>query len=380
MAQPQVITKKSAKWYSVFSISAEYKGFLSKLKKAKNMEIENLKKKIKENKMVYPNQKINDFDDKLLGDLITLQELYLRNVLEEKIPMKVYEKSSIFSDLPQDIKIMMVPINMRIMRYKRLFDMFFQAATVEEQKKGLLKGDWWKPNIANIGTDKFWNFDLRSVEELRKKWNLPTSKQLETMINNSMDTRLCLTLILQINEFNYKTSVPYKPDEDGNIKIAEHWLLSKEGKIFKEGQKDSKTNYILSGIEVGSIYDSTDNAEKVGMESLEKAKADKITKDSNSEIKDTVLTWLGDRNPFGSNEQLPKEDITWPLIWKTEDNKTVGSVFQLQFIEKKTESRGFVYGKYGKQSNQLVDKSLLKEGGTHKRRRYPSRSTQKRRS
>ena len=322
----EVVTRKNKGLtrFLGFTQTPEYKMFLKDVESKKNEELKKVVEAIKSNetKPMYPNQKINDFDKNLLGDLITLQELYLRNVLATKIPESLYKKSPIFADLPDDITRMIIPLNMRIMRYKRLFDIFFQAATIKEKEKHI---DWLKPNFANYSTDKWLNFELQSVKELREKWRLPTKDQLETLINNSMDTRIC---------------------------------LNKAGKICKRGEDTDATDFILSGIKITEIstINSQNTEKKMGV--LEKKK------DSMNDIQN----FFSDRNPFGSQEQLPKEGINWPLIWKKEEEILVGSRFEFIFIKKTATSSGFIYGKYGKQTNRLFDKSLLKAiGGTRKR-------------
>ena len=359
----EVVTRKNKGLtrFLGFTQTPEYKMFLKDVESKKNEELKKVVEAIKSNetKPMYPNQKINDFDKNLLGDLITLQELYLRNVLATKIPESLYKKSPIFADLPDDITRMIIPLNMRIMRYKRLFDIFFQAATIKEKEKHI---DWLKPNFANYSTDKWLNFELQSVKELREKWRLPTKDQLETLINNSMDTRICLTFILQLNHFSkgneINISTSYTPTENGDILLSTYWYLNKAGKICKRGEDTDATDFILSGIKITEIstINSQNTEKKMGV--LEKKK------DSMNDIQN----FFSDRNPFGSQEQLPKEGINWPLIWKKEEEILVGSRFEFIFIKKTATSSGFIYGKYGKQTNRLFDKSLLKAiGGTRKR-------------
>jgi len=323
----------------------DYTDNLKKLEEEKKKELEKYEALVTSGKIVYPNQKINNFEVKYLGNLITLQELYLRDTLQN-LPDSNYTKSSIFPDLPMDITKLLIPINMRIMRFKRLFDIFFQAATIKETERS------WLDNLKNsfgIARGKFLQFDLQSTKELRERWNLPTPEQLNTIINNSMDTRVCLAIILGRNNLNKRGLekefwIPYRPDESGNILLGDNYKLNKEGKIVLTSYAD---DHILSGIKVETISSS-----------LSENRTENATF-SKKEGLDFVLDFLSDRNPFASTEQLPKEGMHWPLIWNDVDNDARD--FHLMFKIKEAETKGILYGKYS-QKQRILNKKVLKGG------------------
>lgn len=303
-----IIARKEKEGFIYTNITKEYKELLETIQKKRQELIQKFMEK-KEDSYIYPDKElIVDFNKDYLGDLIFIHELELRTLIENALEKQDFS-NVIFSEIPTSIKKQYNTLNMIILRYKRCFDLFFQATTYKR------KFDWWS----------LFNFSKQnSVESLIQKYNLPNKNQLKTLVENSLDTKLCLDLILRINRFQGNSAkltdrseyTQYSPDEKG-IKMGSGYFLNKEGKITNQAYPGK--NFVIVGLEVsqiGSVEQKLD-----------------LTKE-NVSLKN--MTHFVDRFQYGSNDNYPRDGTNWPLVWEKEDNDIDPDLIRFRFEEEKT--------------------------------------------
>jgi hypothetical protein len=174
-------------------------------------------------------------------------------------------------------------------------------------------------------------------KSISDKYNLPNSKQLETIIKYSLDTPLCLNMILNKNGFRkFSNGVELNDSDkvkfdttDGKIKLGS--IASPNGKIQltmfidKEGKiktSDNPTEYDVVGLEfvtfdTGNTGDSSKEPDIKNIDIIEQHKS----------WVGIGLNWIGNR--FLGNEYLPTDD-NWNLVWteKDEDLSEISFVFR----------------------------------------------------
>lgn len=233
------------------SLSEKFKSYMKDLKNIKKNAIvsyntEKDKPENKERGFEYPfNMKVAKFEDKYLGDLIITQEILLRKLILQALSKQSFQKLGIDYLLPPNAKRMMSHAFSIVVRYKRLHDIFYRAASVRENEIIPTRIDAKETSIYS-------------------KYELPSTKQMETIIQYSLDTPICLNLILSLNglrqyKFSTKTDshielsnadkVPYNPlGPDGGI------LLGEDRKEKSRFYIDRKTGEIRKVVGSG-LYD-----------------------------------------------------------------------------------------------------------------------------
>jgi len=303
-----IIARKEKEGFIYTNITKEYKELLETIQKKRQELVQKFMEK-KEDGYIYPDKElIVDFNKDYLGDLIFIHELELRTLIENALEKQTIS-NNIFTEIPSSIKKQLNALNMIILRYKRCFDLFFQAATYKR----------------NFDWGSLFNFSKQnSVESLIQKYNLPNKNQLKTLVENSLDTKLCLDLILRINRFQGNSAkltdrseyTQYSPDEKG-IKMGSGYFLNKEGKITNQAYPGK--NFVIVGLEVsqiGSVEQKLD-----------------LTKE-NVSLKN--MTHFVDRFQYGSNDNYPRDGTNWPLVWEKEDNDIDPDLIRFRFEEEKT--------------------------------------------
>lgn len=331
-----IIARKEKEGLIYTNITKEYKELLETIQKKRQELIQKFMEK-KEDSYIYPDKElIVDFNKDYLGDLIFIHELELRTLIENALEKQSFS-NDIFSEIPTSIKKQYNTLNMIILRYKRCFDLFFQAATYKR------KFDW----------GSLFNFSKQnSVESLIQKYNLPNKNQLKTLVENSLDTKICLDLILRINRFQGNSAklsdrseyTQYSPDEKG-IKLGNGYFLNKEGKITNQAYPGK--NFVIIGLEVSQIGSVE--------QQLNLTKEDASLKN---------MTRFVDRLQYGSNDNYPRDGINWPLVWEKEDNDIDPDLVHFRFEEEKTGiyTTWFSSGKIKTLSNRsrsVVDNTAL---------------------
>jgi hypothetical protein len=306
---------------SIFEKKTEaFKTYIKKLKGDYDNQLKEYNALIetyKENRYEYPNEFIFKFDEDNLGDLVLTQELILRTQI-----IKALSKQSkllnlgLYNLLSDSGKKMLSGAFCIVLRYKRLYDLFFRASSIKFQR------DW---------------LSFTEKKSISDKYNLPNSKQLETIIKYSLDTPLCLNMILNKNGFRkFSNGVELNDSDkvkfdttDGKIKLGS--IASPNGKIQltmfidKEGKiktSDNPTEYDVVGLEfvtfdTGNTGDSSKEPDIKNIDIIEQHKS----------WVGIGLNWIGNR--FLGNEYLPTDD-NWNLVWteKDEDLSEISFVFR----------------------------------------------------
>ena len=311
-------------------VTEKFTAYLKDLKNVKKNALESYKKEQNEPANVahgyeYPfNMKVAKFEEKYLGDLILTQEILLRKLILQSLSKQSFQKLGFEELLPQSAKIMLSHAFSVIIRYKRLHDIFYRAAAVREKEEsvlGRLRGSWW--------TDK----------TIYTKYSLPSTKQLETIIHYSLDTPVCLNLLLSLNgleqfdengvELPADDKTPYRPKiEGGGI------LLGYDPKSKSKFFIDKATGDIKRVVGSG-VFDVVGlNVTQLVTEDVDpqKAKPDELAIDvmSQKSILNNVGDFLYDR--FTGREFLPNGD-NWVFKWDSKD-QLLQHILQFRFREK----------------------------------------------
>jgi hypothetical protein len=265
--------------------------------------------------------KVSKFEEKYLGDLILTQEILLRKLILQSLSQQSFQKLGFESLLPLTAKIYLSHAFALVIRYKRLHDIFFRAASVREKKESL--GDWLSKSA-----DK----------SIYTKYEMPSVQQMETIIQYSLDTPICLNLILSLNgleqyngsgvEMEADDKTPYRPKgPNGGILLGDDrkskskFFIDKDGKIKKvvgEGVFD------VIGLSVEQLV--TEDIDP------QKTKPDEVAIDVMAQK--TLVSNIGDffYDRFTGAEYLPKGD-NWVFKWDPKD-QFLQHILQFRFREK----------------------------------------------
>lgn len=276
----------------------------------------------KRNGYIYPNINVYKFEENYLGDLILIQEQLLRTQIVKSLPLQSFHKLGLYGILPTHSREILSGAFCLVLRYKRLYDLFFRAASIRQKKE-----DMFSPGRWSLTKDPV------------VKYHLPTIEQLETIVKYSLDTPLCLNILLGKNrlkqfdtngkELSPDDKSPYYPEGDDNSitlgyfdKIKGQLFIDKEGKI-----KHMNKEYDVVGLNFTSF--NPDNIDS------HKTKPTDIPIDimKQPNLVDYFKKFLVDR--FTGSEYLPNEDH-WNLEWNFQDDN-LHKTFQFKFREKLSE-------------------------------------------
>ena len=362
-----VITKKTTGLFGtgfLAGLTKEYKSFLEALAKKKNDSMivylnEINKEENAKNGYVYPfKNDIYKFDINYLGDLIIIQEVNLRRLIVTALSKQSFQQLKFSEILPLEASKVLNSALCVVIRYKRLYDLFFRAATVRQIGTELFSKDRW--------------FLEHVKSDLKRQYELPSVEQLETIVKYSLDIPFCLNIMFGINglkqfdtegrELESIRKNDYRPS-GGNYKI----LLGESKKRSVYLEKDGKIKDI-KGIQYDVIGIAVENFEEKIVEVREN--------DPNEHIIDimkpkdtlgTLLKFVGDR-AFG-NEYLPTGD-NWGLKWTFED-ELIHQQFRLKFIVKLPEKiKPCPCANKMKSRRQVLELPLAKKTGGRTQRKY----------
>lgn len=355
-----VITKKTSGvfgtgWFA--SLSKEYKSFLESLAKRKNESLivytnEIGKEENAKNGYVYPfKNDVYKFDTNYLGDLILIQEINLRKLIVTALSQQSFQQLKFSELLPLEASKVLNSALCIVIRYKRLYDLFFRAATVREIGTELFSKERWFLE------------DFKS--DMKKQYELPSVDQLETIVKYSLDTPFCLNILFGLNslkqfdtegrELPSLRKNEYRP-KGGNYKILMGESKKKSVYLDKDGKiKDTK------GIQYDVIGLSVQHFEEKIVETRENDPTEHIIdimKPKNS-VK-SLMDFVSHR-AFG-NEYLPTGD-NWNLKWNFED-ELLHQQFRLKFVVKLPEKiKPCPCANKMKSRRQVIELPLAKKSG-----------------
>jgi hypothetical protein len=337
------------------ALSTNYKSYLQELSRRKEDVLKLYSDEIKkpENESqgyIYPfKNDVYKFDSKYLGDLILIQEVILRTLIVKSLKYQSFQKLHFNTLLPLEARKLLSSAFAILIRYKRLYDLFFRAASIQSDTEGFdIKRIFWADETKDIST----------------KYHLPTITQYETLIKYSLDTPFCLNIILGLNhlkqfgpdekELTPPKKIPYIPSSGKKIKLGEKSkipiYLREDGKI----KDDNGTEYDVIGISAGT-FDKTiiDNRKEEPNETT-------IDVIKSPDMVSTIFKSIIDR--FSGQEYLPTDD-NWALKW-TKDDDALHESFRLKFAVKLPEriSSSSIVGKmYSRR--QVIELPSKSRGG-----------------
>jgi hypothetical protein len=324
------ITKKTSGLFGTglfSSMTKEYKAYLSTLSQKKQSALLEYKKLVESSEnankgYVYPfKNDVYKFDTNYLGDLILIQEINLRSLIVKALHKQNFQALNFVDILPLEASKFINSALCIVIRYKRVYDLFFRAATVRQRGTELLSEDRW--SFKSITPD------------IRRKYSLPTIAQLETLVKYSLDIPFCLNIIFGENsleqfstegvELAPQDKNEYRP-KGGDYKII--LGRSKKNTIYLDKYGKIKDN---SGKEYEVIGISVQHFEQNSIETRKD--------DPNEHIidimkpKDTLKSFMDYfvHRALG-NEYLPDGD-NWDLKWNKED-QLLWQTFRLKFTPK----------------------------------------------
>jgi hypothetical protein len=366
-----VITKKTSGLFGTGFLSGltkEYKSFLQALAKKKSDSMvvylnEINKEENARNGYVYPfKNDIYKFDPNYLGDLIIVQEVNLRRLIVTALSKQSFQQLKFSEILPLEASKVLNSALSIVIRYKRLYDLFFRAATVREIGTELFSRDRWFLEGFKTG--------------LKSQYELPSVDQLETIVKYSLDIPFCLNIIFGINglkQFDTEgrplqsiRKNEYRPG-GGNYKILLGESKKKSVYLERDGKiKDSK------GVQYDVIGLAVEHFEEKTVEARENDPTEHII-DIMTPPKDMVgsfMTFIGDR--FWGNEYLPTGD-NWNLKWNPED-ELLHQQFRLKFAVKLPEKiKPCPCATKMKSRRQVLELPLAKKSGGRTQRKYPKK-------
>jgi hypothetical protein len=327
-----VITKKTSGLFGTGFLSGltkDYKIFITLLKGRKQEALHNYQKEIntkenEDNGFVYPfKNDVYKFDTNYLGDLILLQEVNLRKLLVTALSKQSLQGLKFNEILPLEAKRVLNSSLCVVIRYKRLYDLFFRASTVRQ--KGLDMFD----------SNRWYLHDEKTSKEYKKKYELPSVEQLETIVKYSLDIPFCLNILFGLNglkQFNTKgemlendSKTEYRP-KGGDYKIVLGESKKKTIYLNKDGRiKD------IGGIEYDVVGLSVQQFAQSDVNSREQDPNELVV--DIMKHKDTVSTFMDfvEHRRFGT-EYLPNGD-NWDLKWFAQDERLYQQ-FKLKFAVK----------------------------------------------
>jgi hypothetical protein len=362
-----VITKKTSGLFGtgfLAGLTKEYKLFLESLAKKKNDSMivylnEINKEENAKNGYVYPfKNDIYKFDTNYLGDLLIIQEVNLRRLIVTALSKQSFQQLKFSEILPLEASKVLNSALCIVIRYKRLYDLFFRSASVRQ-----------------IGTELFskerWYLD-HVKSDLKRQYELPSVEQLETIVKYSLDIPFCLNIIFGINglkqfdtegrELDSIRKNDYRPS-GGNYKI----LLGESKKKSVYLEKDGKIKDI-KGIQYDVIGIAVENFEERIVEIRQNDPDEHII--DIMKPKDTVsslMKFVGDR--YFGNEYLPSGD-NWSLKWTFED-ELIHQQFRLKFTVKLPEKiKPCPCANKMKSRRQVLELPLTKKTGGRTQRKH----------
>jgi hypothetical protein len=171
-------------------LTSNYKSYLGELSRRKEDVLKLYSDEIKkpENELqgyVYPfKNDVYKFDPKYLGDLILIQEIILRTLIVKSLKYQSFQKLHFNTLLPLDARKLLSSSFSILIRYKRLYDLFYRAASIRNKSEDF--------DVKRV----FW---VDEKQDVSRKYHLPTKEQYETLIKYSLDTPFCLNIILGLN-------------------------------------------------------------------------------------------------------------------------------------------------------------------------------------
>ncbi len=344
-------------------LTSNYKSYLGELSRKKEDVLKLYSDEIKkpENELqgyVYPfKNDVYKFDPKYLGDLILIQEIILRTLIVKSLKYQSFQKLHFNTLLPLDARKLLSSSFAILIRYKRLYDLFYRAASIRNKSEEF--------DVKRV----FW---VDEKQDVSRKYHLPTKEQYETLIKYSLDTPFCLNIILGLNGLKQfdsdgkeKHSIDknsYNPLEGKKIKLGEKTkipiFLFADGKV-KDG---NGTEYDVIGISAGSFDKSViDNRKEEPNETT-------IDVIKTPDVVSVIFKSLIDR--FTGQEYLPTTD-NWELKWTKDDDELYHS-FRLKFAVKSPERNpSSISGKLFTR-RQIIELPSTSRGGK-KNRTYKKR-------
>jgi hypothetical protein len=345
-------------------LSTNYKSYLEELSKRKGDVLKLYSDEIKkpENDQqgyVYPfKNDVYKFETRYLGDLILIQEIILRTLIVKSLKYQSFQKLHFNTLLPLEARKLLSSAFAILIRYKRLYDLFYRAASIRNKSEDF--------DVKRV----FW---VDEKQDISVKYHLPTREQYETLIKYSLDTPFCLNIILGLNglkQFNpdgtERNSIDknaYSPLEGKKIKLGEKSkvpiFLFADGKI-KDG---NGTEYDVIGISAGSFDKSiVDNRKEEPNETtIDVIKA--------PDMVSVIFKSLIDR--FTGQEYLPTND-NWALKW-TKDDDALHDSFRLKFAVKSVErDPSSITSKLFSRKRQIIELPSTRRGG-RKNKTYKKR-------
>lgn len=311
----------------------------------------------KKNGYTYPDVKVFNFEENYLGDLLLIQEQLLRIQIIKALPLQSFQKLGLYDILPVSAREVLSGAFCLVLRYKRIYDLFFRAAAIREKMESL-----------SLFSEEKWDFS----KNVSDKYHLPTIKQMETIVKYSLDTPLCLNILLGKNRLKQfdTTGKELAPDdksayypEGENYAITLGYFdrvkgdlyIDIDGKIKSGGKEFDIVGLNFSSFKQDSIEDHKTKPTEMPID---------IMKQPN--LVDYFKKNLVDR--FTGREYLPTED-NWNLEWNFQDDN-LHKTFQFKFREKLHDKSTYILPSFSFERKQKTRQMKLTGGKnkTQKRR------------
>ena len=115
----------------------------------------------KKNGYSYPDVKVFNFEENYLGDLVLIQEQLLRMQIIKALPLQSFQKLHLYDILPVSARQVLSGAFCLVLRYKRLYDLFFRAAAIREKTEAI---------------DFKFGFDSEPRKEIKDKYHFIVSR------------------------------------------------------------------------------------------------------------------------------------------------------------------------------------------------------------
>ena len=363
------ITRKN-EWFSTNSrflfgeLSSNYKLYLKELSKRKVDVLKLYKSEIDKSEnasqgYVYPfKNDVYKFDSKYLGDLILIQEIILRTLIVKSLKYQSFQKLHFNTLLPLEARKLLSSAFAILIRYKRLYDLFYRAASIRSKSEDF--------DIKRI----FW---IDEKQDISTKYHLPTKEQYETLIKYSLDTPFCLNLILGLNKLKQ-----YDPNGKELDPYDKTQYMPSEGKKIKLGTKSNATIYLFADGEIKDINGTKYDVIGISTKSFDKSLIDNRKEEPNETTIDVIkspdmvsLIFKSLIDRFTGKDYLPTSD-NWELKW-TKDDDALHDTFRLKFAVKSPERNpSSVSGKLFTR-RQIIELPTTTSGGRKMRKTQKKR-------
>lgn len=305
----------------------------------------------KKNGYSYPDIKVFNFEENYLGDLVLIQEQLLRIQIIKALPLQSFQKLHLYDILPVSARQVLSGAFCLVLRYKRLYDLFFRAAAIREKTEAF---------------DFKFGFGSEPRKEIKDKYHLPTIEQLETIVKYSLDTPLCLNILLGKNRLKQfdttgKEMAPddksaYYPEGDNyaiNLgyfdRIKADLYIDNDGKIKSGGKEYDIVGLNFSSFKQENIEDHKTKPTEMPIDIM-----------NQKNFVDYFKKNLVDR--FSGREYLPTED-NWNLEWNFQDDN-LHKTFQFKFREKLPDKSTYILPSFSFERKQKTRQ--IKLGGKNK--------------